>query len=131
MGRDVGQLNGKFFAAALVAWLALGAALLATQGDASGGVGIGWGLAGLLSALSFAALIWVRRRSMRDLMWVVVGGFMARMLAVGVTLVVLLRAHSDPLHFALGFFCTYLLLQVIEVLWLNTQAKHTRREVSA
>jgi hypothetical protein len=131
VGRDVGQLNGKFFAATAVAWLALGAALLATNAGARGGVGVGWALAGLLSALSFAALIWVRRRSMRDLMWVVVGGFLARMFAVGVTLVVMLRANADPLRFALGFFCSYLLLQVVEVVWLNAQAKHGRREVSA
>jgi hypothetical protein len=131
VGRDVGQLNVKFFAAAAVAWLALGAALLATNAGARGGVGVGWALAGLLSALSFGALIWVRRRSMRDLMLVVVGGFLARMFAVGVTLVVMLRANVDPLRFVLGFFCTYFLLQVIEVIWLNAQAKHGRREVSA
>jgi len=127
----MGQLNGKFFAAAAVAWLALGVALIVASAGARGGVGIGWGLAGILSALSFAALIWVRRRSMRDLMLVVVGGFLARMLVVGVTLLVMLRANADPMRFALGFFSAYLLLQIIEVTWLNAQARHGRREVSA
>jgi hypothetical protein len=127
----MGQLNRRLFAAAAVAWLALGGALLATSGS-TGGVAVGWGLAGILSALSFGALIWVRRRSLRDLMLVVVGGFFARMLVVGVTLLVMLRANVDPLRFALGFFTAYLLLQIIEVVWLNALARQARRrEVSA
>ena len=133
MQRDRGQLNGKLFTAAALAWLALGAALLATSPAARTEVAIGWGLAGVLSALSFAALIWVRQRSWQDLMLVVVGGFFARMLVLGVTLVLMLRAHGDPLRFALGFFSAYLLLQLIEVIWLNSVARQSRqhREVSA
>jgi hypothetical protein len=131
--RDRGQLNGKVFTAAALAWLALGAALFATNPSARSDVAIGWGLAGVLSALSFAALIWVRQRSWQDLMMVVVGGFLARMLVLGVTLVLVLRAHGDPLRFALGFFSAYLLLQLIEVIWLNSVARQARqhREVSA
>jgi hypothetical protein len=67
-------------------------------------------------------------------MLVVLGGFLARMLVVGVTLVLMLRANADPLRFALGFFTTYLLLQAVEVFWLNAQARrarHGRREASA
>jgi hypothetical protein len=131
VGRDVGQLNGKLLATAAVAWLALGGALLAIAADAHGGVVVGWGLAGLLSALSLGSLIWVRRRSLRDVMLVVFGGFLGRMIAVGVTLVVLIRANTDPLRFTLGFFSAYLLLQVIEVIWLDAQAKLTHGKVSA
>jgi len=125
------MLNRRILGSALAAWIALGAALGAfTHGDLAG-MGIGWALAGLLSALSFGALLWVRKRALQDLMIVIVGGFLLRMLVVGLTLVLMLRADADPLRFALGFFSAYLLLQLFEVLWLNTQGKQPRREVSA
>jgi hypothetical protein len=123
------ETTGKLFAAALLAWLCLGGVLAAVGGGAHTGVGIGWALAGMLSALSFGALIWVRRRSLQDLLMVVVGGFLVRMLVVGVTLVLMLRAGADPLRFTLGFFSAYLLLQVVEVVWLNAQARQARHEL--
>ncbi len=126
VGRDP---NGKFFAVALAAWLCLGGMLAATTGGARTGIGIGWALAGMLSALSFGALLWVRRRSLQDLLIVVLGGFLVRMVVVGVTLVLMLHANADPLRFALGFFSAYLLLQILEVVWLNGQARQARSEL--
>jgi hypothetical protein len=124
VGRDP---NRKFFAAALSAWLCLGAVLAVTTSGTRTGIGIGWALAGMLSALSFGALVWVRRRSLQDLLIVVVGGFLVRMVVVGVTLVLMLHANADPLRFALGFFSAYLLLQILEVAWLNGQARQARQ----
>jgi hypothetical protein len=122
------ESHTKPLVAALVAWLSLGI-VLGVSGVERAATGVGWALAGILSALSFAALIWARRRSFQDLLAVIVGGFLARVVVVGVTLILLLRAHADPLHFALGFFSAYLLLQVIEVIWLNGQGRQAGREL--
>jgi len=120
------RLNARVLSTGLIAWVALGAVLVTVTSGEHTGLGIGWGLAGILSALSFGALLWVRSRSMQDLLLVVVGGFLFRMLVVGITLVLMLHAHADPMRFALGFFSAYLLLQVIEAYWVNAQARTAR-----
>jgi hypothetical protein len=123
-----GHIDEKFIAAAATAWLALGAVLYVATGEqAHASVGIGWGLAGAMSALTFGALFWVRRRSMRDLMIVVLGGFLVRLVVLAVALAAMLRAGVDPMRFTVGFFTAYLLLQTLEVAWLDAHGRRDRR----
>jgi hypothetical protein len=91
--------------------------------------GIFYGLAtsALLAASGYLALRWARNRSQMIFMWVLLGGFMGRLMVFGLVLIWVWKfSQLDARVFTWTLLVSYLLFQLIETLIFQRYFKHKK-----
>ena len=80
------------------------------------------------AAVGFAAAGWaLRRRGTRDLLGAITASMLAKMVLLGVGLVVTVRAGAPVIPFVIAFFAVYAVSITAEVVWVTRSLRNARR----
>jgi hypothetical protein len=91
------------------------------------GVFYGLAVSALLAASGYLALRWARNRSQMIFMWVLLGGFMARLMIFGIVLIWVWKfSQLDAKVFTWTLLISYLLFQLIESVIFQRYFKHKK-----
>ncbi len=84
-------------------------------------------LSTVLAAGSYMALRWARTRSLQQFLWVLVGGFLGRLVVFGLAMVVVWKfTELDGKTFTWTLLISYLLFQFIETIILQRYFKQAK-----
>jgi len=89
-------------------------------------------LSTVLAIGNYLALRWARTRSLQQFMWVLVGGFLARLMIFGLAMVMVWKFSSlDGKTFTWTLLISYLLFQFIETIILQRYFKRIKSTPTA
>jgi len=89
-------------------------------------------LSTVLAAGNYLALRWARGRSLQMFMWVLVGGFLGRLVIFGLAMVVVWKfSNLDGKTFTWTLLISYLLFQLIETIILQSYFKRIKSAPTA
>jgi len=84
-------------------------------------------LSAVLGMGNYLALRWARTRSLRQFMWVLVGGFLGRLVVFGLALIAVWKfSDLDGKTFTWTLLISYLLFQLIETVFLQRYFKRIK-----
>ena len=91
------------------------------------GVFYGLAVSALLAVSGYLGLRWARNRSQMLFMWVLLGGFMARLMVFGLVLIWVWKfSQLDAKAFTWTLLISYLLFQLIETVIFQRYFKHKK-----
>jgi len=84
-------------------------------------------LSTILAVGNYLALRWARGRSLQQFLWVLVGGFLGRLVVFGIAMVVVWKfSELDGKTFTWTLLVSYLLFQLIETVILQRYFKRVK-----
>lgn len=80
-----------------------------------------------LAVANYLALRWARTQALQQFMWVLVGGFMGRLVVFGLAMVVVWKFTAlDGKTFTWTLLISYLFFQLVETIILQRHFKHVK-----